>query len=288
MSERFDPLDHYPGILERSANYIDLQVQIRDRPNVTGVRLWISAHPHHLYGPRAGVPDSLMNTAVPAAATASRVALLQSRPNQITRSASIIRRRLMFGDVSRGICRFVFDPVDASVAEGVVLFAAIQQERMGLPVVTADGFTGRANQIKNAAFGDVGDPILGPIFVIPTVDQYSMAETTLVISAQAPAASAAMGVAGTTPNPHLDLNIVNPMHLIIPRPTTSITIRNTDAASALRVSLGLGQQIFEIPLGRERTFFGSVKEVCVQSAAAALCSFSIEANINLDGASGGR
>ena len=168
-----------------------------------------------------------------------------------------------------------------------MLFVAVQQERSTLPVVTVDGFTGRANRVKGV--NDITDPILGPILCIPPANQMTMTETTLVISGTAPqlGGAVAMGVAGTIPTPDMDLQIPNPLHLILPRPTSSVTIRNTDGASALRVSHGLGQQIYEIPLGTARTFFGAVKEVCLQSAAAALCTFSIEANINFGGAAGG-
>ena len=50
----FGPLDHYPGILERVVNLIDLQVQMRDRPEVDAVVLWASHRIEHLYGDRTG------------------------------------------------------------------------------------------------------------------------------------------------------------------------------------------------------------------------------------------
>ncbi len=285
MSIQFGPLDHFPGILERKPNLIDLMVQVRDRPLVSGVRLWGAAHPNHLYGPRAGPPDSAMNTATPAAAVVQRIIVGRAFPNEIFRSAALQRARITFDEVTRGACRFVIDPADLGVGAASILFVALQQERKTLPSILTDGITGRANQIKGAV--DNADNILGPILVVPTADQWTLSRTTLVISGEAPVASAAMGVAGTTPLPNLDLQIVNPLHFVLPRPTTSITIRNTDGASALRVSHGLGQQIYEIPLGTERTFFGAVKEVCLMSAAAALCTFSVEANLNLGGSAGG-
>lgn len=281
----FGPLDHYPGLLERKNGLIDIHVQLRDRPAVTGIRLWASTHLHHLYGDRNGAVDSLMNTATPPATLAARVIVGRARPNEIVLSNTIQKAGLRFDQATRGTCRFVIDPADVGAPENSVLFAAIQQERASLPVVTVDGFTGRANVVKGLK--DIGDDILGPILVIPSPGQMSMGETTLIISGSCPLATAAMGVAGTNPAPDLDLQINNPLHLILPRPTSSVTIRNTDGASALRVSHGLGQQIYEIPLGTARTFFGAVKEVCLQSAAAALCTFSIEANINFGGAAGG-
>ncbi len=380
MSVQFGPLDHYPGILERKTGLIDLQVQLRDRLNVSGLRLWCSRHPNHLYGPRGGAGAGL-DGSVPAATELGRSALLQARPGRFATSSSILTtKKLRFYEEIRGTARFVLDLADfpitnagptlvagtdftfananpdtitrndagnfindgfvggmvitvataavganngsytiatGGVAAGVltlvptdaltasandltaaitssfravpsddqVVFVAVQQERNTLPVVTVDGFTGRANRVKGAV--DTGDAILGPILVIPTVLQMSMNRTTLVISGQAPDASVAMGVAGTIANPELDLQIINPIHFVLPRPTTSFTVRNTDGASALRVSHGLGQQIYEIPNGAERTFFGAVKEVCLQSAAAALCSFSVEANLNLGGSAGG-
>tara|TARA_Y100000310_G_scaffold296048_1_gene327974 strand:+ start:14326 stop:14985 length:660 start_codon:yes stop_codon:yes gene_type:complete len=217
---------------------------------------------------------------------AARVLVGRALPNQIALSATPQRAGFRFGDTTRGTSRFVTNQLDIAGAAGdSVLFLAVQQERSTLPSILADGFTGRVNQIKGAV--DTGDNILGPILVVPSPDQMTLMETTLMVSGQAPNASAAMGVAGTNPAPDLDLQIVNPMHLILPRPTTSITIRNTDGASALRVSHGFGQQIYEIPLGTERTYFGAVKEVCLQSAAAALCTFSVEANINFSGTAGG-
>ena len=96
-----------------------------------------------------------------------------------------------------------------------------------------------------------------------------------------------MGSAGNMPSPDLDLQIVNPLHLVMPRPTTSFTIRNTDGANGLRVSHGLGGQIYEVPAGEFRTFFGAIKDICLQSAAADPCPFSLEANCNFGGAAGG-
>ena len=166
---------------------------------------------------------------------------------------------------------------------------AAQQERTTLPEVTVDGFTGRVNRVKG--LNDTNDPILGPILCIPTAPQWTMARTTLIISGVAPqlgGGAVALGAEGTISAPDLDLQIPNPMHLILPRPTTSITVRNTDGASALRVCFGLGQQVYEIPALGNRTFFGAVKEVCLMSAAvAALATFSVEANIHLGGTGGG-
>tara|TARA_Y100000310_G_scaffold296048_1_gene327973 strand:+ start:12977 stop:14125 length:1149 start_codon:yes stop_codon:yes gene_type:complete len=170
-----------------------------------------------------------------------------------------------------------------------MLFVAVQQERSTLPEVTVDGFTGRANRVKGA--NDITDQILGPILCIPPASLFTMSKPTLIISGTAPqlgGGAVAMGVAGALPAPDLDLQIPNPLHLILPLPTTSVTVRNTDAVTALRVSFGLGQQIFEIPVLSERTMFGAVKEVCLMSAAAAaLTTFSIDANINVGGIAGG-
>jgi len=293
MSETFGPLDHYPGILERARELIDLQVQLRDRPGVTGVRLWGSRHPHHLYGPRT---NSGMGGATPNADANQRVVLNRARPNEITLSNSFRRGRFRYDEVTRGICRFIQNVTDVvgppSISDDQVLYAAIQQERATLPEVTVDGFTGRANRIKGVV--DLLDPILGPILVIPTVEQWTtLHETTQIIQADAPAlgiGAVAMAVGGT-PAPDPDLQIPNPLHFVLARPTTSITIRNLEAApgTGLLVSHGLGQAVYEIPAGEERTYFGAVKEVCLMAnAAAALASFEIEANLNLGGAAGGR
>jgi hypothetical protein len=295
MSSTFGPLDHYPGIMQRSPGLIDLQVQLRDRPNVVGLRLWASLNPHHLYGTRAGAVSG-MGGAAPVANNARRRALLQGRPGRFSTSTSILTTKgLRYSEVIRGTTRFIFDLDDFPIAapsqlptDDQMLFVAIQQERIGLPSVLVDGFTGRANRVKGAV--DTGDPILGPILCIPTALQMSMPETTLVISGDAPqlGAGLAMPVMGNFPVPFTDLQLPNPLHIVLPRPTTSITVRNNDGVTGLRVSYGLGQQVFEIPVSGERTHFGAVKDICLMSAAAgALASFSLEANINFGGTASG-
>lgn len=280
----FDPLDHYPGVLERGRNHVDLYVPLHNRKMVTGLRLWGAVHPHHLYGQRTAAG---MAGAVPVANPALRVAMMQVRPNRVALSAS--KRRTPIPDVTRHAARFIFDPDDfAPLSEDVTMFVAIQQERLTLPVVAVDGFTGRVNRVKGAV--DTNDPIMGPILVVPSNAQYHMVETTLVITGDAPAAGAAAVLPLTGPAaPDLDLQRPNPLHLVLPRPTTSWVIRNTDAVNDLVVCLGYGQMPFSIPQGAaERTFFGSLKEIMVlSSAAGTTCTFSLEANVNLGGAAGG-
>lgn len=291
----FGPLDHYPGILERVVNLIDLQVQMRDRPEVDAVVLWASHRIEHLYGDRTGAGlggDNDQRMVLLSAANKPSTTI--RRP--IATSDSMLRRGLRYDEVTRGVVRFLFDlndfnPIFDNGAGKTVkvlpsddqpLFVAIQQVRPSLPV-SGNGI--RENVVKGAV--DTGDPILGPILVIPTAHQMKMAETSIVIASIAPVNSAAMGGAGEVPTPDLDLQVVNPLHLVMPRPTTSFTIRNTDAAESLLVSHGLGAQIYEVPAGEFRTFFGAVKDICLQSATANACSFSLEANCNFGGAAGG-
>lgn len=288
MSETFGPLDHYPGILERARGLIDCVVQLRDRPGVTGIRLWGATHPHHLYGERT---NAGMAGATPAAAEANRILLGRARRGELVRSASFRRHR--YDESMKDLCRFIINLEDfagpPSPSDDRVVYAAIQQERATLPEVTVDGFTGRVNRVKGAL--DTNDPIMGPILVVPTADQWTLRELVLVIRGTAPqlGGGAAAMTLGDTPTPHPDLQIPNPLHLVLPRPTTSMSIRNLEAApgTGLLVSYGLGQTVYEIAAGNLRETFGSfgsgtIKEVCLMAnAAAAVADFEITVTLSL-------
>lgn len=300
----FGPLDHYPGVLERKPGLIEVTVPMRDRPSASGATLVGSWHFHHLYGPRTA---SAMGAAAPAADAAQKWFMLtaSSPPDGTARNNYVVSSSFMSGrlhhglstEVTRGALRFILDLNDFPTISGgkkvlpaddQMLFVSLLQIRPSL-TVGALGF--RQPFVQGAV--DNGDPILGPILPVPPAGWWTITEPTLILAGEAPATGAgavAMGAASNFPAPDLDLQIPNPLHFVLPRPTTSINIRNTEAGggATLRVSHGLGAQIYEIAPGAERTYFGAVKEICLMSAAAgATCSFAIEANINLGGAAGG-
>ena len=82
--------------------------------------------------------------------------------------------------------------------------------------------------------------------------------------------------------------ITPPYVVVLPRPTTSITVRNLDAGGVvLAASFGWSQPYVEIPAGGEITTFGSVKEIFVSSGTGGgNPAFAILANLGL-GAKGG-
>lgn len=300
----FGGLAHYPGVLERKPGLIEFQVSMRAQPQTSGAILWASWHFNHLYGDRTG---SGMAGVTPAADPAARSALLAaaSPPDGTARGPVAVSpsfrsgrksNALAGGEVVRGTLRFILDVNDyPTIVAGVktlpsddhMLFVALNQIRPSQPV-SGTGF--RQVLVKGAV--DTNDPVLGPILVVPPAGWWTLSEPTLILSGDAPqlGAGTTMGAAGTFPAPDLDLQVPNPLHLVFPRPTTSLTVRNTEAGGGetLRVSHGLFGQIYAIPPATERTYFGAVKEVCLMSAnAAATCAFSLEANINLGGSSGG-
>jgi len=270
------PYDHFAGILERKDGYIDLQ--IRDRPGVIGYRVWGSFQPINLWGTTTTLANSGMGAA--GAALNLRQQLFRVDSGGFFRSPEIIRRRLMFDEVTRGITRAVFDLNDfvAPAApqplpnDQQILYIALQQERATLvgPVV-----------VLGAA--DTGENILGPALAVPSAGFFGMIESTLAVHGWAP--GAALGATVTVGQPvayDADWQTVNPIHLILPKPTTSITVRNLDAIEGLVYSFGLDQQMQTILSGGERTQFGAVKEIVLASDHAAnACQFSIEANTAL-------
>lgn len=279
----FGSYDHVPRILERKPELVDLQIRNR-LPEVTGYRLWGSRTPMGLWGTTTTLVNSGMGAA--GAALNLRQQLFRTDAGVFYRSPEIRRRRLLYDEVHRGGTRMVFSIKDfiAPAApqplpnDQQFLFVAVQQERRSLgggPVV-----------VQGAV--DTGEDILGPILVVPYPSFFTMMESTLLIQASAPGATLGTTVfAGLPPVLDMDYQNPNPLHLVLPFPTTSITVRNLDGIEGLYFSYDLGQPMVFVPAGEDRTHFGAVKDIVLASQNAAnACLFSIEANINLGANSG--
>jgi len=107
---------------------------------------------------------------------------------------------------------------------------------------------------------DIGEPKLGPIYAVPTPSFFGQVIPTLLLSGTAPDGTGA--VAGSVPPLDLDMQVPNPMHIVLPRPTSSITFANHDPANSLLVSTGSGTPMVQIGFDEDpMVVFGSFKEI---------------------------
>lgn len=274
-------IDHYPGYLERKPGYFDLQ--INDRPGVVAYRLWASTNPEHLYGERTGTGMLAVG-----ADNTARQLLFRVDQGKFYVSSSVKEAGHRFDEQTRGITRMVFNLQDFFTpaapqplpSDGQVTYFSVQQELATQPFVPGT-VPGRPNVVKGAT--DTGDPILGPVLIMPETTFFSQSTPTILIDSFAPAGVAGVSMTvGDTPLLDLDLQNPNPQHIVFPRPTSTLTIRATDAVEGLLVSFGTGGVVTSIPNGESRTIFGSVKDLLIGSDDAVVASrFSIEASISL-------
>jgi hypothetical protein len=193
--------------------------------------------------------------------------------SQQFRSPLVVQRRWSwYGENLRGMSRVAWDPTDYAggglPGDESYSFVRLQENRP-----TAGGWL-----VVNGAV-DTGEPKLGPIYVVPTPSFFGQVKPTLALSGTAPNGTTA--VAGSPPPLDLDMQVPNPMHIVFPRPTSSITIINHDAANSLLVSTGPDAPMAEIGFDEDPLFaYGSFKEIVVAGSGGAV-SFSVQAVVAL-------
>lgn len=152
-----------------------------------------------------------------------------------------------------------------------VLYLRLQQRRRT---------TNALMTVQGAA--NTGDPILGPIVIVPPPQFFGMQTPLLSFQGRAPAGTTASF--GNPPPVDPDIQIPNPMHIVLPRPARSLVLRNMDGANALFVSFGLGYPMTRLEIGEDLSYDqGSFKEIVLASAAGTACSFAVDAAVALDG-----
>ena len=265
------PFQDTPQLVERTTNLIDLMM--RNDPAIPAWRLYQHRTLNDAYGNPAGVGGA--NSGV---GGAGPVEVLIVERDRSFWSPTIQRNgRGMVEENRRGQTRIVWDPDDyAGVdepADDEVRFLRLQEQQI--------------NGIWRTVVGLVnnGDPVLGPIFIVPNPIFFGTNIPILNVSGTAPANTGSTD--GSVPVVNEDSQLPNPMHVVLPRPTSSITISNHSGADELLVSFGLGQIMSSVDPGDEATIFGAaMKDVVVASSdnggpGAATVTFSIKAVVAL-------
>lgn len=271
----YGPFSTRVGILQRSPNFIDLMV--RNRPDVSAYRLWGAPTIDDAYGALVG--SGLGGT--------GGTAIIEANINTIAQSPSV-QSRWRVEEVRRGTTSFQID-IEDYVAPAVLpgpppfgpdddfLFVRVQERRR-----TTGWLHVPAGAVNNANW-----PIKGPILVVPPATFFGMAGAALSMQGTAPA-----GTGSTVGNPPVVDETVQdplPMHLVSPRPITSISVRNIDPTEDLLVSWGLGMPMTLVTAGNSFDIFGipGVTEIVLAalspggSVGFAGCAFSIEAQVDL-------
>lgn len=259
------------GLLERAKNLADLQIM--NRPQVHAYRLWGSKTLDDAYG---APDDSKVSGAGPAA-------FCETPSGSTFRSPSIVQRKLGLREENRrGMTRFILDMDDyvGDLSTGVssdeeVLFVRVQESPLTTGVFNVVG----------AGLVNAGDPILGPIYVMPSAPFFTMNVRTIPLQGTAPANTGCLP--GKVPLIGLDGQTPNPMHIVLPRFTQSVRIVNRGGA-VLLVSYGLGETMYSMAPAEDATFIGGVSQLVFASAdntgvAAASVAFSCQAVIAFAG-----
>lgn len=265
------PFSSRVGISRRSSHVVDLI--IRNDPLVTDYRLWVSRSINDAYGT---VADSGL-------AGSGGTMIMEAHTNRMVISPRIERNgQASVAEVRRGQTSFMFDVDDYIVPAGNIpsdseyLFARVQEKRMALGWAKVSALA-----IKNPDM-----PIRGSILVVPNANFYGHAASVITLAGTAPAGSDCL--AGIPPVIDQTVQKPMPMHIVFPRPLAVLTIRNTDPASSLLVSFGLGQPMVEVPFGQSISPTGGgyslpgVSEVVLAMlGAGAGCPFSMDGVIGM-------
>ena len=262
------PFTVFPGIVQRSRYFIDLQV--RDLPGVNATRLWGSTNLDDAYGTLA--TSGIAGTGGTAFAEATRGTSFVSRT---------LDRTQLVEESHRGMTRYYFNPEDfvnpalpsPMPADDAILFVRLQQSSLA-----AGGFL----SVPVAAPINPSEPIRGPILVIPPVMFWQTGVPALSLAGLAPSNTGC--VVGQIPVVDQTVQTPLPLHIVLPRPARLITISNTGGAGVtLLASSGLGMPMVQIDSGNPLNFEGGIREIVLARAAGgAGCSFSIFATIGME------
>lgn len=268
----YGPFSTRVGILQRSPSFMDLVV--RNRPDVAAYRLWGAPTINDAYGALVG--SGLGGTGGTAMMEANAGSIAQSPSAQAHWRVEEVRRHTTSFqlDVEDFVAPAAPPPFGS---DDDFLFVRVQERR-----TTAGWLQVPAGAVNNANW-----PIKGPILVVPPATFFGMAGAAITMQGIAPA-----GTGSTVGNPPVvDVTVQNPlpMHIVTPRPLTSISVRNIDPTEDLLISWGLGMPMTLVTAGNSFDIFGipGVTEIVLAalspggSIGFAGCAFSIEAQVDL-------
>lgn len=126
-----------------------------------------------------------------------------------------------------------------------------------------------------------GDPILGPILIVPSPSFFGTRTPTLSLSMTAPANMA--GAAGVTPySSVLDNTTCAPLAIYLPAAVAIVNIRNS-ASAALLYSTGWGNPYSSLPVSVQTDFQAAGSRLWIfESATATPTSFTFEVTFSLE------
>lgn len=253
------PYDHYAGIYPRRNEYIDLI--IKNRPEVRSYRVWVSKKLDDLYGD----PD----TSGVGGDESNRKMIFEVLQGTHYRSNTIKRKGLGAIDNYKGSTKALFwlqdfweaqDPQPLPLGDSMC-FLSIQEVRRTTGPVEVQGV------VNN------GDPILGPILIIPPSITFGSQSSIISVSGTAPVVSNVES--GVTPNSILDFDqqtSAPPMAIIFPLATSNtLDLSNLDVSEELYYAFDWGDTFK--PLGYEETLSltgSSFKQIILASATTAI------------------
>lgn len=228
----YGPFETRVGVYQRYTNLMDLIV--RNTRDAGAYRLRWAPSLDDAYGTLAG------GGAGSGTAGAGTAALLDAEAGQIacTVPRAIVGPQTRVVENRKGQTSFQIDPQDIPVRDDVLFYARVQERRFS---------TGAWLTVAGAV--NTGLPIEGPILVVPAPGFFSRGVGVYTLHGTAPSnTGCALGEL-----PFIDETVQTPlpMHIVFPRPVSSLLIRNVDAAGHLLVSYGLGMPMIEVADGEE-------------------------------------
>lgn len=264
------PITVFPGIVQRSPNFVDLQVH--DRAEVAITRLWGSPTLNDAYGSPA--TSGLTGSGGTIFAEAQKGTSFVSRT---------LQRTQLVEESRRGMTRYYFNPDDFVVPvvppaslmppDDAILFARLQEYHYSF---------GGWLQVPASATLNKGDPILGPIRVIPTAEFWAERTPALTLAGLAPAST--LSVVGSPAPFDETLQVPPPMVITLPRPAKTVTISNKEVAGVdLLFAAGFGSSMVLLDTVNEDNAIleGGVQTI-ILAAATTVCRFSIYAVFEME------
>lgn len=237
------------GIVDRSPHLVDL-ILSRNKQTLQ-YRVWVSKTLNDAYGnpDGSGVGGD------------GPIQILTATAGETFRSPSVIRAgQGRVGDSRRGTTRILFDLDDYS-------------GNIATEVPSDDEVTYLRIQEKDKALGDFfsvaagldneGDPILGPILIVPPVSYYATSRPMWAFDGLAPVGTGCE--AGEVPAINVDGSSPNPMFIALPRASSSGKLLNRSEAGNLLISFGVGQSMVVVPPLAEIYLRGSTKHILIAS-----------------------
>lgn len=259
---RVSPFDLFPQLLERKAHLVDMMV--KNQVGVVEYRFWGAPTIDDAYGDPVG---SGVGGAWPEE-------MFTVPQDSQYRSRCLIQRRWgWYGESMRGMTRTAWDPNDFSSdpatnfpSDDETLIVRIQERRL------------TAGWLEVTGAVDTGRPKLGGLYVVPPASFFGMPNPGLTLHGTAPAGTGA--VAGAVPPFDPDMQIPNPMHIVLPRSTQQCFVNNT-SANTLLCSTGWGIPMISTPTTEDVIEFGGGVKELVFAGAGGACTFNIYAVISL-------